>query len=361
MIIGDDKVNTLVGIDLCRFHKPHSLVYDALFDLDIDDIIDRDIDEYKGTTNNCREFLVPDIHFMHFTFQGPHLENVTLKSSEPYISMIFSIKNRSIHTNLERQTIFADIDSNQHALLYVSNQDINLQWQSEENAEIFVINLTVEYFRRFLTKGHPLFSFFESSEYENTPAILGEQSLQVSARMFTILYELVNCEYKDLYKKLFIKSKVIELLMLQFEQYEKALESENTVVYENVHLEKMHKAREIIASNLAKPCSILDLAQQVGTNDCYLKKQFKQVFGTTVYGYLQQERMEKSRELLLEGNRKISEIAKLTGYKHASHFTTAFKKYFGYLPNQIRLILLSWTASSEFVAFSETALVACPG
>ncbi len=351
--IGEEKLKVAAAIDMCRFHKRESQVYDALFDLDIDTIIDRDSEHYEGTTVNCREFLIPDIHFMHFTFSDSWTERVTLKSNEPYISMLFSIKNKSKHTNLERKTVFAEIDSSEHGLLYISNQDIGIQWHNEGNAEVFVINLTVEYFRRFLTKGHPLFNFFESSEYENTPAILGEKSLQISPRMFTLLHELSNCEYKNHYKKLYIKSKVIELLMLQFEQYEKTLENEEAVVYENIHLEKMHKAREIIASNLAKPCSILDLAQQVGTNDCYLKKQFKQVFGTTVYGYLQQERMEKSKELLLEGDKKVAEVARLTGYKHASHFTAAFKKYFGYLPNQIRMLLLSLAASSEFTFVAE--------
>lgn len=332
------------------------MAYDTLFDLAAGDIIDRDVERDHHTADHCREFLVPGIHFMHFSFREPTMENVNLKSAEPYISMLFSIKNNSRHTNVERRTTFARIGSNQHGLLYISSQDINIQWQSEENAQVFVINLTTEYFRRFLTQEHPLFSFFESSKYENTPAILGEQSLQISPRMFTILHDLANCEYKNHYKKLFIKSKVIELLLLQFEQYEHALGNAEAARHENVHLEKMHKAREIIASNLAKPCSILDLAQQVGTNDCYLKKQFKQVFGTTVYGYLQKERMERSKELLLEGDKKISEVAQLTGYKHASHFTTAFKKYFGYLPNQIRLFLLSLPAYSEFVLLSEMSL-----
>ena len=341
---------------LCRFHPAGRLMYTELFELGPEKIIDRESDFYKDTSNSCTEFLISGIHYMHFSFHESGMEKLVLKSNEPYISMLFSIKNRCLYHNQEKKAVFADIGSNQHALLYVSNQDMEIEWQYEEDAEVLVINLTIEHFRRFVTGDHPLFAFFESSEYGNTPAILGEKTLQITPRMFTLLYELSNCEYKGHYKKLFIKSKVIELLMLQFEQYEKVLENEEVVTYKDEHLEKMHKAREIIASNLAKPCSILDLAQQVGTNDCYLKKQFKQVFGTTVYGYLQQERMEKSRKLLLQGDKKISEVARLTGYKHASHFTTAFKKYFGYLPNQIRLMVMSLFTSPELAALSEIPL-----
>ncbi len=347
------KKAALSGVDLCRFHKPRSLMYNALFDGGATGSQEREKKATDHVPEHCSEFLMQGIHFMHFDFPDPVVENITLKSREPYVSMLFSIRNTSRHTNLERNTVFADIRNNEHGLLYISNQEINIQWQSEENAQVFVINLSVEYFRRFLTTEHPLFSFFESSEYENTPAILGEHSMQITPRIYTILHDLGNCEYKDIYKKLFIKSKVIELLLLQFEQFENTLENTETVKHDSIHLEKMHKAREIIASNLAKPCSILDLAQQVGTNDCYLKKQFKQVFGTTVYGYLQKERMERSRELLLEGNKKVSEVARLTGYKHASHFTTAFKKYFGYLPNQIRLILFLLYVSPAFYALPD--------
>ncbi|HRP56926.1 AraC family transcriptional regulator, partial [Agriterribacter sp.] len=150
-----------------------------------------------------------------------------------------------------------------------------------------------------------------------------------------------QCEHKGHYKRLFIKSKVIELLMLQLEQYEQEPAPDMPEELGEANIKKMHLAREIIASNLSRPCSIIDLAQQVGTNDCYLKKNFKQVFGTTIYGYLQKERMEKAKTLLLAGNKKIAEVARIAGYKHASHFTTAFKKYFGYPPNKIRLGILS--------------------
>jgi AraC-like DNA-binding protein len=143
--------------------------------------------------------------------------------------------------------------------------------------------------------------------------------------------------------------------MLQLEQYEQESAADIPEEVDEVNIKKMHMAREIIASNLARPCSIIDLAQQVGTNDCYLKKNFKQVFGTTIYGYLQKERMEKSKDLILAGNKKIAEVARIAGYKHASHFTTAFKKYFGYSPNKIRLGFLSF-----FYDFASLSLFELP-
>ncbi|MNT78841.1 Helix-turn-helix domain protein [compost metagenome] len=51
--------------------------------------------------------------------------------------------------------------------------------------------------------------------------------------------------------------------------------------------------------------------------------------------------MEKARSILLAKDITVAEIAKKVGYKHATHFTSAFKKYFGYLPNKIKAGKLS--------------------
>ncbi len=83
------------------------------------------------------------------------------------------------------------------------------------------------------------------------------------------------------------------------------------------------------------PCSLIDLAHQVGTNDAYLKKHFKEVFGTTVFGYLHDAKMREARKMLLE-DKTVTEVAYHTGYRYVAHFTRAFKKYFGVTPNQVR-------------------------
>ncbi|GAB3894379.1 helix-turn-helix transcriptional regulator [Spirosoma agri] len=61
---------------------------------------------------------------------------------------------------------------------------------------------------------------------------------------------------------------------------------------------------------------------------------------TTVFGYLNQFKMEKAKDLLTAGQTKISAIARSLGYKHATHFTAAFKKYFGFLPHKIKMSVL---------------------
>lgn len=349
---------SLTKSDICRYHQPASLAYTDFFTLKEHEVIEREsFQEMETATNQCREFLISGIHFIHFIYDNAQQEEAVFKSKESYISMVFCLKNHCTYINQKTNTVFADIKDNEHGLIYISNQETKIQWKCEQGAEVFIINLTLDYFKRFITKSHPLYQVFESSVYENAPAVLGEYPLQIAPRMLTLIYDIAQNEQKQYYKRMLIKSKVIELLMLQLEQFENAGDKSGAELPPNIHVEKMYLARDIITSNIGKSCSILDLAQQIGTNDCYLKKHFKQVFGTTVYGYLQKERMEKSRELLLEGEKKISEVARLAGYKHASHFTTAFKKYFGYLPNKIKILMLSFLSQPEIITLYESPVL----
>ena len=84
------------------------------------------------------------------------------------------------------------------------------------------------------------------------------------------------------------------------------------------------------------PCTLVELSHKVGINDFKLKKGFKQLYGTTVYEFLVDARMEKAKLLLLETETSIHEIAFVTGYKNLSSFITAFKKKMGYSPGSYK-------------------------
>ncbi|MEM1369543.1 MAG: AraC family transcriptional regulator, partial [Cyanobacteria bacterium P01_H01_bin.15] len=82
--------------------------------------------------------------------------------------------------------------------------------------------------------------------------------------------------------------------------------------------------------------SLIELARLAGINDCKLKLGFRQVFGTTVFGYLHDCRMERSRQLLDAGEMTVAEAAQSVGYVNRSHFAIAFRKKFGLNPSIYR-------------------------
>jgi AraC-like DNA-binding protein len=100
----------------------------------------------------------------------------------------------------------------------------------------------------------------------------------------------------------------------------------------------LHHAKAIIEREYLNPPSLHQLALMVGINECKLKHGFKSIFGTTVFGYLFDYRMEIACRHLLDSDKTIQDIALLTGYAHHSHFSMAFKRKFRVSPQAYRQI-----------------------
>lgn len=143
---------------------------------------------------------------------------------------------------------------------------------------------------------------------------------------------------EDLLSGIKIHSLLLETLALQME----ILLSENKSVAGGQLLNKVIHAKKIIQEDLTQNHSIGDLAKLIGTNEQYLKKYFKQHVGKTVMSFTLETKMLYAKKLIMTGQHRISDVARLTGYKHATHFTTAFKKYFGFIPNSLKYGFLAF-------------------
>ncbi len=66
-----------------------------------------------------------------------------------------------------------------------------------------------------------------------------------------------------------------------------------------------------------------------------LKRAYRVVFGVPVYEYARNERLQRARILLAEGELSVGEVAARVGYQSLSWFSLAFKKKFGMLPSEV--------------------------
>ena len=106
-------------------------------------------------------------------------------------------------------------------------------------------------------------------------------------------------------------------------------------------VKKVYQVQAIIGADLTVQYSIHQLARQVGMNDFILKKEFKRVFGKTIFEYTIHERMKKAKKLLIHTKKPIYEISELVGYKNSTHFTAAFKKMNKLTPKKFRKLEVS--------------------
>lgn len=99
---------------------------------------------------------------------------------------------------------------------------------------------------------------------------------------------------------------------------------------------RLHQARDMLLADLADPPTIEALVRHCGLNCFNLKQGFKALFGCTVHGLYQQERMRRAWSLIETGQMSVSEAGAAVGYTNLSHFGAAFRKAFGLLPGELR-------------------------
>lgn len=173
------------------------------------------------------------------------------------------------------------------------------------------------------------------------PMIKALKSTCIADRaIFPSALEILNENIPTHFKKLYQTSKILEVFSKQLFHI-KQLRDDQTLKIKTADEEKVIRAKKLIDQHLEKTYTIAELARLIGTNEQYLKIHFKHIYGCTIYNYSLNMKMNFARGLLLAKQDKIADVATKIGYKHATHFSTAFKKFFGYLPNTLRCHFIS--------------------
>jgi AraC-like DNA-binding protein len=157
----------------------------------------------------------------------------------------------------------------------------------------------------------------------------------VTAEMRRVAQQIWTPPFCGTTRQLYLQEKVFELLALQLQPI---LSDQNLLQpppgRKPETIARIYHAREVLASQLENPPALFDLAQQIGVSDRTLRRGFQDVFGTTVVGYLTQQRMTHAEQLLREGKHTVAEVANRVGYAHLGHFAAGFKRQFGITPSQ---------------------------
>ena len=149
---------------------------------------------------------------------------------------------------------------------------------------------------------------------------------------------LLNHTYTDTLENIFINAQTQILLLYSMDCMLGAKEETSFAckfLANEADREKIIKAREILLQHIGEPITIKSLSRKVAINECYLKKGFKEIFGTTIFDFYQSQRMEHAKYLLYDKGLSVTEVSLLLGYSSISHFSTAFKKHTGIKPCEL--------------------------
>lgn len=182
------------------------------------------------------------------------------------------------------------------------------------------------------TVSEDLIEFRHSGSFSKTLPLCGRTRL--------VLEALLNHTHTGSLENIYINAQSQMLLLYSLECMvgEKEVEGFQCKFLANeADREKIAQAREILLQHIGEPLTIKELSRKVAINECYLKKGFKEMFGTTIFDFYQGQRMEHARYLLYEKGLSVTEVSVMLGYSSISHFSTAFKKHTGLKPCELLL------------------------
>jgi AraC-like DNA-binding protein len=149
---------------------------------------------------------------------------------------------------------------------------------------------------------------------------------------------------KDELKQAFFATKVLSSrqheaavkLLAIFAQHISMVSNQILVQRVNTEPPAITRAKQFILENQGEDLSLGQVAKAVNTSTFYFCKMFKKTTGLNFTDYVSRIRIEKAKNLLLNRNLRVSEIAYEVGFQSLTHFNRVFKKIMGQSPTDYR-------------------------
>jgi AraC family transcriptional regulator, transcriptional activator of the genes for pyochelin and ferripyochelin receptors len=265
------------------------------------------------------------------------LEDVTLTlQQEPpsaSIGLSFSLKKNIPYLIKNLRSGVAK--RNHYNLTFLPESHCELSLRKGEY-ESFGVEFKPEFLRKLGGDNAPLFLEFVLSVLEGRPSSITDAHHVATSQIMDIVDELVHFRYPGVMPRLYIKSKVVDLLRLSIENIHTA--NKDTVIkgVSSSDLKALTGVREYILTNLGNPGTLPEIAIRTGMNEFKLKTGFKKAFGKSVIAFVHEQRLLRAKALITETELPMKVIAVKAGYRNLSNFTTAFRKLFGYPPGTLK-------------------------
>jgi AraC-like DNA-binding protein len=125
-------------------------------------------------------------------------------------------------------------------------------------------------------------------------------------------------------------------LLTIFAQHLAILSNQILVRQENAEPPVITKAKKYIEEHQTEEVSLAEVAKAVNTSSFYFCKMFRKVTGINFTDYVARLRIERAKNLLLNPNLRVSEIAYEVGFQSLTHFNRVFKRILGLSPTDYR-------------------------
>lgn len=97
---------------------------------------------------------------------------------------------------------------------------------------------------------------------------------------------------------------------------------------------KIEKIIKYMNQNIHNRLTLSELSEMVQLSSTYLSRAFKEITGYSIIEFFNKMKIDKAKEMILEGDKKIKDIAQELGFTDEFYFSRIFKKIEGISPSE---------------------------
>lgn len=242
----------------------------------------------------------------------------------------FELEGYSKYTD---QDTMIEIEEDYFNLFYLPR--VNGKLQYKKHRKCIDIMFDKSWFEIEVLRKFPEYTSFVDQIKHNKAAKLFPNAMPIRTDIKQVLYSILNCNLHNDLKLNFYRIKVDELLILMLscmEAYQLALPKHTSLSND----EKVILVKNWITQQDIGNVRLKEIEETFNVSKKVLDIGFQKYFGCSIAQYLRKLQMEKAFTLLKDRGYSVNEVSKLLRYSYPQHFTTAFTKYFGYSPKELK-------------------------
>ncbi|MBX3255828.1 MAG: helix-turn-helix transcriptional regulator [Chitinophagaceae bacterium] len=287
----------------------------------------------KGDISFEQQHLREGLFILQSKYQMTDDVSVFGKGEDALLEIQLNLSGTDIHfTNQSRHHV-TKASSGNITFLSAEDNHADINFQKNVIYQTFDVHIPLTLLNKYAGESDLMDTFINKIHLGKSSVLTNGGVTLHNTNVIKTIHDIRNCTFEGLTRRIYLESKVYELIALLYEGVSNRPRISMLNKYDR---DKIQHAAYLIKENLEKPLTILELAKQVGVNQTKLKEGFKEVFGYTIFGYLQHIRMNEARMYLLNTDLSIQQISHLLGYQNMSNFSAAFKKFNGISPLKIR-------------------------
>lgn len=223
--------------------------------------------------------------------------------------------------------------NNQHNILFLPNK-VQMAFQVLPKQPFYVLDLTFteDWLLQQFTGADLCYKRFQNLYLsKETKEILTQPC---SAEDYRTLHELEIIHHHDDEDVLYNRSRIYSLICAFFLKVFNEQPAQKTQFA--LRYDQVIKAKNIIMENIGSIPKIEVVAKAVNMSVSCLLRQFKQMFGKSIYDYVLEKKMDLAKKMMVEERMDVNKIAAKLGYHQPSPFIEAFTKWHGCSPGKLK-------------------------